>query len=138
MKRKHLYIFFVTGVLFFIDQGLKYVARTHQSVTHYIIEPWLGWEFLANPGVAFGIPVPNTLLIVVTPIIVILLLAWHTQSKRTLLFTTGVALICAGALSNLIDRVIFEYTVDYLRVITSIMNVADLLIVIGAGMIFYT
>ncbi len=132
MNIKHLYIFFGTGVLFFLDQLCKWIARSHPELTLYLINPWLGWEFLANPGVAFGIPIPNVILIILTPLIVILLLSWHTRTPRPLSFTFGSALVCAGALSNFIDRIALEYTTDYIRVITSVMNIADIMIVSGA------
>jgi len=36
-----------------------------------------------------------------------------------------------GALSNLIDRVLFSITIDYLRIFTSVINIADIMIVAG-------
>jgi lipoprotein signal peptidase len=40
--------------------------------------------------------------------------------------------IIAGAVSNVIDRFIYGFTIDYIRIFTSILNCADILIIIGA------
>lgn len=44
----------------------------------------------------------------------------------------GASLLIAGALSNLIDRTVYGFTIDYIRMFTSIFNLADLSIVVGA------
>ena len=43
----------------------------------------------------------------------------------------GLVLVIAGASSNLIDRVFFGFTIDYLRILTSVINVADIMIISG-------
>ena len=44
----------------------------------------------------------------------------------------GASILIAGALSNLIDRMLYGVTIDYIRIFTSIFNLADLAIVLGA------
>lgn len=45
----------------------------------------------------------------------------------------SIILICSGAVSNLIDRIIYGYVIDYLNFINiSHYNLADVLIIIGA------
>ena len=44
-------------------------------------------------------------------------------------------LILGGALSNFIDRLLFGITIDYFRILTSVFNVADIMIVVGAGLL---
>lgn len=119
--------------LLVIDQILKYIARTNSDFTKYIIDPWLGWEYLGNPGIAFSLPIPNFLLIIITPLIILYLviLAIKYYKKKPLL-TLGLILIIFGATSNFIDRVLFSLTIDYIRIITSVINLADVVIVAGA------
>lgn len=137
MKKTHAVLSILTGGFFvLIDQWCKWIARTEPQFSWYLIKPWLGWEYLRNPGIAFGLPVPNAVLLVVTPIILLLLFVWYVQKRdRGLLHLWGVVLIAFGAISNYVDRVLFEVTIDYIRVITGVINLADLLIVVGAGLL---
>ena len=99
----------------------------------YLIRPWLGWEYFGNPGIAFSIPFPNILLIIGTPVVLLLLLS-YVGKKATIVTDQvffGASLIFFGAISNLIDRILFALTIDYIRIVTSVINIADCMIVIG-------
>tara|TARA_Y100001970_G_scaffold17750_1_gene19961 strand:- start:262 stop:729 length:468 start_codon:yes stop_codon:yes gene_type:complete len=125
------FLFF--GSFAFLDQWCKFFIRTYTDFTYYIIEPWIGWEYLGNEGVAFGLPVPNKVLIVITPIILFFLSYFFLQQKKpSKKFCIGYILILGGALSNFIDRILFGLTIDYFRFITSVFNIADMMIVAGA------
>lgn len=92
-----------------------------------------GWEPSLNPGVAFSLPVPNQVVVILT-VPILLILGW-------LLFVAikndqkinqwALGLIILGALSNLIDRVLYHHTIDYLRLLTMVINLADLMITGG-------
>lgn len=126
------------GCFFVLDQLLKFFARTHQEYTYYIIKPYLGWEFLANPGVAFSIPIPTPLLILLTPIILIIIfIAYRETFKPSIWQLLGTAGITVGALSNLVDRILFGVTIDYVRIVTLVINLADVLIVAGALVLIF-
>jgi len=45
----------------------------------------------------------------------------------------GLTLTIFGAISNLLDRIFYQNTVDYLQVYISVFNIADILIVTGIG-----
>lgn len=132
-------LFLASGLFFCcLDQGLKFWARTHQTFSWYLWRPWLGWEYFANPGIAFGIPLPNSLIVIITPLILLylahLLLAKKICSPYAVL---GIILIMFGAISNWLDRVVFGITIDYVRVATSVLNIADLMIGLGALLIVF-
>ncbi|MBH41107.1 MAG: signal peptidase II [Candidatus Magasanikbacteria bacterium] len=130
------FLFSVVGLCFIIDRILKHFAQNNTDFAYYIIKPWLGWEYFANSGVAFSIPIPQSFLILFTPIILLLLLTYYTnKSRKTLIFTCAILLVTFGALSNFIDRMLFGITIDYFRIITSIFNIADVMIIIGAGLL---
>lgn len=126
--------------LFLADQILKYFARVNPDFAYYIWKPWLGWELFLNSGIAFSLPFPNWLIILITPVLLLLLIAWAKEpfgdaqgkKKRNKLFYFGVALIVSGAVSNFVDRVLWGATIDYLRVLTGVVNLADVWIVVGA------
>ena len=95
------------------------------------MEPWLGWEYFANHGIAFSLPIPNAFLIIVTPFILLGILLLLPKQKR-LLPAFGLILVTAGAISNFIDRLLYGVTIDYLHIATSVFNLGDVVIVVGA------
>lgn len=125
----------VGGFFLCLDQILKYLARVNPDFSYYIWKPWLGWELFLNKGIAFSLPFPNWLIILLTPALLLLLIAWAKEKKRNKLFYFGVALIISGAVSNFVDRVLWGATVDYLRVLTGVINLGDVAIVVGAVMV---
>lgn len=139
MQKNRLSLYFLlSGFLFTLDQFFKYLAYNNQIFKFYLLKPWLGWEYFPNPGIAFGIPVPQIVLYILTPLILFSLVYWWKKNNhKTNNFYLGVFLIFAGAISNLIDRVVFSITIDYFRVLTSVMNLADIIIVIGAFLLLY-
>ena len=141
--RLTIYIF-VSGFFLCLDQVLKFWARGNQEFSFYIWKNWLGWEYFENAGIAFSFPFPNWLIIILTPIILLGFLYFVTKKKRPFgvssgqlhtIFYLGIFLIFAGAISNFIDRVLFGVTIDYLRVLTGVINLADVMIVVGAGVV---
>lgn len=123
------------GFFLCVDQIFKYFARVNPNFAYYIWKPWLGWELFLNKGIVFSLPFPNWLIILITPILLLLLFVWVKEKKRNKLFYFGVALIIFGAVSNFVDRVLWGATIDYLRVLTGVINLADVMIVVGAGLI---
>lgn len=122
----------IGGLFLILDQWLKRVALANQSYIKYIVDPWIGWSYFKNPGIAFGIPIPQ---IIVIPITVAILagafwyLLWKEKNNSSIF---GVILVISGAVSNLADRVLYSATIDYARIITSMINLADIIIISGA------
>lgn len=127
-------LFTGTGLLIF-DQLCKKLAIHNPSFFAYLFKPWLGWEFFQNPGVAFGIPIPGWVMTIITPpIIVALGIFLYTKYQEPKTFSKeiwGLILIIFGATSNFIDRLLLNYTADYLRVVYSVINLADIMILGG-------
>ncbi len=142
-------IYVLSGLFLIFDRFLKWQAL-HGWSKQVLVNKFFGWEPFLNPGIAFGLPVPwwvTTLFTV--PILV--LIAWGVKREaRTMdsithnaeltaqvsviryeLRVMGLVFIFVGALSNLIDRLVYHVTVDFFLVLTGIINVADCLIVVG-------
>ncbi len=132
-QKVHLLIAPAIGGLFLIaDQILKYIAEYHQNLSYYYIKPWLGWEYLKNPGVAFGIPIPHYVIIPLSFLILFIGFLYLSKSeKKTILSFYALAFIASGAISNLIDRIVYSATIDYIRILGSVINMADILIILG-------
>ncbi len=132
MPKKTIWFVIMGGVFLFLDQLLKYIIRTNPFSSFYIWKPWLGWEYFANPGIAFSLPFSQILLAILTPIILLwLYYAVSKEKKQNNFLVAGLVLIIFGAVSNFIDRMLFGITIDYLRIATSVINIADIIIVLG-------
>jgi len=138
--RKVRWIIIITNGLFLLtDQILKWQAL-HNWTQPHLISPYFGWQVFLNKGVAFGLPLSNSLTIIITlPIIsLISYLFWKELArkdplKQNLLLAWSMILI--GAISNLLDRVLYSQVVDYFLIGTAIINISDMLIV--GGLVIY-
>ena len=132
LAHSRLYVW--SGFLLLIDQYLKYLIRLRPA-PRYLIDPWLGFEYYTNPGIAFSLPFPNLFLVIITPLILLWLVKLLTTERRASR-TLAILLIAAGALSNFIDRLVFGVTIDYLRVLTGVINLADIMIAVGIVLLY--
>lgn len=122
------------------DQTIKYFMRINPNFSFYLLKPWLGLEFFQNPGIAFGIPLQNSLIIFFTPLIILYLVVWLQKQRSkpdVSLKITGSILIMSGAVSNYADRILFNYTIDYLRILNSVINLADMSIISGVILLLW-
>lgn len=115
-----------------VDQILKQIARGSADRPLYLIPQLVGWEYFENKGIAFGIPLPQIIVIPLSLLIIIAGIHYLSKTTYTQHKAIGAMLVIAGAISNVIDRFIYGFTIDYIRIVTSILNVADILIIIGA------
>ena len=114
--------------------------RLYQQVD--VVGPYLRLTYIHNPGAAFGIhlgPYSRYIFLVLSVIALAALLGmyWFTPAKDRVRLG-AIALICAGAVGNLIDRVRSEQgVVDFLDVGIGelrwpVFNVADIAVTTGA------
>lgn len=132
-KIRHLIIFIGGFFLFCLDQLIKQLSLYIYTSNHLLFG-MVGWNPFQNHGVAFSLPLPNILTIAFTvPIIIIIFfLLWHFHQKQNQLrHFISLTLIFWGASSNLLDRFIYKTTIDYYLVGTGVINLADILIVLG-------
>ena len=129
LKKIRLTLILSGGFFLFLDQWLKYQSAHAWSSPH-LLNKFFGWQPSVNPGIGFGLPVPNFLIILLTLIIlaVVVYLFLKSQNKIS---DWALALIFTGAVSNLIDRLIFGHVLDYFLLFTSLINLGDFFIVSG-------
>ena len=85
-----------------------------------------------NYGVAFDLPVPLWIVIPITLLVLLLLIRELRGNVSDTKRTIALGLICVGAIGNLVDRIVYGYTVDYLILFgRSAINLSDLLILAG-------
>ena len=131
-------------VLIAIDQATKWATLMYLPYQQDVdLIPFLALFHTYNTGVAFSFlgDVPPLALAAMTVVIVgFMLFLWSKVEPERWLSRLGFALIVAGALGNLIDRLWLGYVVDMIRVHTdtwsfAVFNIADTWISLGAAAI---
>jgi signal peptidase II len=129
-------IFSIILIILSLDQLAKFIITRNLQVNQSVpvIKGLFYLTLVQNRGAAFGILRNQTILFVFTAIIAIILIYRELKSnKHKKLYSTALSLILAGALGNLIDRLIFGYVIDFLDFrIWPVFNLADSAITIGA------
>jgi signal peptidase II len=110
-------------ILFIIDRVSKWLALNvlpREGI--FVIPDMTGFILERNQGIAYSISLPSVVLLLI-----------RAYRRREIEVVTAFSLIIAGAVSNLLDRLQYEYVVDML-VLTSwpVFNLADLMILAGA------
>ncbi len=147
MKPKYLILLAVSAIVLLIDQATKlYIDRTmdlHTSVT--VVQNFFNITYLRNKGAAFSFlanfsyRLPFFILISVVAVAVILVV-FHKLRDDQRFTAVALALICSGALGNLIDRVRLGEVIDFLDahwydLHWPAFNVADSAICVGVALL---
>ncbi|MBC8346600.1 MAG: signal peptidase II [Candidatus Marinimicrobia bacterium] len=138
-------ILFVSAVLVFADQITKAMVRNTMSLYESIpvISDFFHITYVTNDGMAFGINFPFGIYVFTGISIVFTgFLFWYlwTIQDHGLIIRTGIALILAGAIGNLIDRVFMGEVVDFLDFMVGnyhwyVFNIADSCVTVGMGFV---
>lgn len=119
------------GAVFVLDQLIKKWLVT----AHFEWQApwqWLSVRLSINNGIAFSLPFPRVLLIVLSLIILAAALGWWVkQNRKTTAAAFALGLFIGGAFGNLLDRLIREGVTDYLNIFNGSFNLADTAIVAG-------
>ena len=139
--------YFPLGVaLIAVDQAIKrwaVVALRDRPVPITLIPGLLDFKYVENTGAAFGILRGQTHVFIIMALltIVIILLYLSLVEQEEPMVRVALVLILAGAVGNLVDRVVFDHVIDYIHVFYKdwewpIFNLADSIINVGVGLIF--
>ena len=140
-------ILFVSSILVLTDQLSKFVIRKtmllYESIP--VIPDFFHLTYVTNDGMAFGINFPLGIYVFsAISIIFTGFLFWYLWSIKDdeIVVRTGVALILAGAIGNLIDRILLGEVVDFLDFMIGdfhwyVFNLADSCVTVGLGFVLY-
>lgn len=128
------------AVLVILDQVVKYAVKTSIPLggRATFIPHVLGLTHLQNTGAAFSMLAGGGArwFFVILTVVVVAVILWVLYRKK-ITHPFGcwmLALIAAGAVGNLIDRVLYGYVVDMFETLFmrfAIFNVADIFVVVG-------
>lgn len=142
--RKAMLFFAVLGGVLFVDVVTKLAVQN--SMTQYqiveIIGSYVQLTFIHNPGAAFGIKVGESsraifMVLSLIALGALLMMYWFTPARDRVRLA-AIALICGGAVGNLIDRVrSINGVIDFIDVGIGttrwpVFNVADMAVTAGA------
>lgn len=129
-----------------LDRVTKYWAQ--QMSYDHVCTSWLTWSLHYNRGISWGMFHSESAAVYTIVSLIIILFAFiftvHTfLSYREGKDVLGELMVCAGAFSNIIDRVMYKGVVDF--IVCSIgswswpvFNIADMFIVIGLMYMMYS
>ena len=135
----------LSSVFLIIDIIIKIVIKNLLVVNESIkvINNFFYITYVKNTGAAWSILSGKQLFLIIFSIIVIIMLVIYLFKKKEYnkFEIIGYSLLLAGAIGNLIDRIVYGYVIDYLNFYIfnynfPIFNIADCCIVIGIMLLF--
>lgn len=147
---KLLITFSIVGFTACLDQVSKLYIHTQMKVgdSITIIEGFFDITYARNPGGVFGFFSDGSeniryILFIILPIFCVAFLFKILQTVERKIEVIGLSFILGGAVGNYIDRIRFEYVVDFINwhikdfFYWPIFNIADSFIVIGVFIMLY-
>ena len=138
----------VSTVIVVIDQITKAVTRNTMLLgeSKPVIQNFFHFTYVTNDGMAFGLNFPGGMyLFTLVSLLMTVFLVWYFWQEKDsdLTLRLSLALILAGAIGNLIDRMLFGTVVDFFDFMIGsyhwyIFNVADASVTIGMVLYIYS
>ena len=140
-------ILFASAFLVLADQISKAIIRENMSLYESIvvIPSFFHITYITNDGMAFGINFPFGIYVFSTiSVVFTLVLLWYlwTIKDQDFIIRAGIGLIIAGAVGNLIDRLLLGKVVDFLDFMIGdlhwyVFNFADSYVTVGMCIMLY-
>ena len=132
-------------LLLALDQFTKYLAldRLKGNPAVVLIDGVLELQYVENTGMAFSLFQDRKIFILTMGFIVMAIIMFFLcripEGKRFRILHVLLAALIAGALGNIIDRIRFDFVVDFISFVLihyPVFNVADCYIVVSAIVLF--
>lgn len=127
---------FLTAIVIVLDQITKSIVRNKlpEGTVIPIIDGYLRFKGVRNPGGAFGLlPESKILLVIITAFVILFVMIYYLinkPEKKSIII--ALSLIVGGAIGNLIDRIAFDKVTDFIDLrFWPVFNLADVAIVMG-------
>jgi signal peptidase II len=149
LGKKYILFLAITGLVVLLDQLTKgwIIATMRLHDAYPVIDGFFNIIYVRNPGAAFGFlagasPLFRSVFFLSVTLAAILLILHYLRQTRIeeIFLVLALALILAGAVGNLIDRIRFGEVIDFLDVYVGAhhwpaFNVADASITTGASVL---
>lgn len=122
------------------DQFAKYLVRSQMYPLETIdIFAFVKLQYIRNRGIAFGLLDGYASVIIpvgIVIVVMIIIVAMMVKDRQGV--TWPLALLLAGSIGNLIDRLLFGSVIDFIRLPHwPAFNLADIFIVFGVSILTY-
>lgn len=126
------------------DQYTKYLAVIHlkDQAAFNIINGVLELNYLENKGAAFGMLQNQKAFFIFVAVVILGVIGYvllkTPDKKKYRLLHVLLSLIAAGAIGNMIDRIRFDYVVDFIYFVLinfPIFNVADIYVTVSTAVL---
>ncbi|MBD5516138.1 MAG: signal peptidase II [Lachnospiraceae bacterium] len=142
LKKKLLLFLDLLGIcaLIALDQYTKYLAVIHlkDKPAYNIINGVLELNYLENKGAAFGMLQNQKAFFIFVAVVTLSVIGYVLfkvpDRKKYRILHLLLSLIAAGAIGNMIDRIRFDYVVDFIYFVLinfPIFNVADIYVTVS-------
>ena len=139
--KKKMFLIGIIAAIVALDQWSKWKIKISYDLYHSepIIQDFFHFTYVTNDGMAFGLSFPGgkQVLLFVTLALtgVIIWMLWKEKNSHNLI-RYGLSFILAGAIGNMIDRMLYGKVVDFLDIMVGdfhwyIFNVADSAVTTG-------
>lgn len=143
-KKKNILLFIDTlllAVFIFLDQYAKYYAvlRLKNQPAYVLIDGVFELQYLENRGAAFGLLQDQKFFFIFIALLILCVILYvllkAPYQKRYIKLHMALVLIASGAVGNMIDRLRYNYVVDFLYfslINFPIFNVADIYVTLAS------
>lgn len=142
LKKKIFLLLDMMGIviLVLLDQYTKYLAVIHlkDKPAYIIINGVLELNYLENRGAAFGMLQNQKAFFIFVAVVILSVIGYvlfkTPDNKKYRMLHLLLSLIAAGAIGNMIDRIRFDYVVDFIYFVLinfPIFNVADIYVTVS-------
>ena len=122
-------------IFILVDRIIKLLVQNYINGELYIIKNFFYLTYTKNSGAAFSILEGKQFLLIIIGVLASSFILMYMKKKNN--YSIGYIMLFSGIIGNVIDRLLYNYVIDYLGFIIiknnmPIFNFADSLIVIGA------
>lgn len=143
MKKRNLIIVIL---IVFLDQVIKFIINNifYYGKIKCVINNFFYVTKVYNDGAAWSTFSGNRFFLIGISIFALLFLIWYQkQFKKNHRNIVAFGLVYGGLIGNMLDRIIYGYVIDYLKIVIfgydfPIFNLADMAIVVGFILIIYS
>lgn len=137
------YYLSLTTIIVLIDQFTKYLTVQNIALHETIefIPGFMSFTYLQNSGAAWSILEGQMWFFYIVTVITVIAILYFlkTEGKTDKIFGTILTLVLGGTIGNFIDRLLYKYVIDMIRVefiSFPVFNVADSFLTVGVIALF--
>ncbi len=124
--------------ILFLDRFSKLAIINWYSGHPLPVLPWVEFILVKNQGIAFGLFSESNLNFILISLLSLIILCIIFFYFLPIFPLWPFVLISAGAIGNIIDRILYGYVVDFIKIHSFyVFNVADASITIGSILLIY-